>query len=589
MPEHTNLTTSCNSVSHSTKINNIQLTEMKSPQEEWQQRQRNGLIPPPQPYDAQEQHMNPNNSNGQQRSFHGFHPGPTGAPSSEGAGLTDSMAAAAFMANASGNSNGANMGNGSGRMMPEQQQQQQQLDLESRMRGQNYPGSGPGPGPGPGPGATGPGVGPNGHGQAQEFPPAATSLFQQLQMQQQRQQDFMRPNPQMFPEYQQFMNQSMAAGNYWAAPGAGGPGGPVMMQGYPGFAYHDGRMSEGFAPGGAGNRVNFAMRSANFMQHQGPPPLQYDQIIQKDAINKHDVLCGRGGVSNTHVGNVSYREMVNKYKAKYRAATKKQKPLIAKEIVENIRNLEPSGRFLKKVKDHVGYEIIGDGEAIQKACQSLREGASKRKQYDEKAPANCAEDANIDPTKLEAPTQTFEDYYKQLQAFKEKHGHLKITEELDDKLCAYCRKMRLSRYNETISSEMISKLDVLGFDWEFQTSPKKPENESSEPSAGDKRKLEEVESGAVKEGVASTEEPDAKKSIAIKEDLNEEIEKEESKVDAEKEDKVKEEKKLTEEDKAAKDEKTLDNKAKDPEPKTKPSNDVHKSSDESSKSAVVEL
>jgi len=235
----------------------------------------------------------------------------------------------------------------------------------------------------------------------------------------------------------------------------------------------------------------------------GMTPYQYnDHIIQKDDINKHDVLCGRGGVSNTHVGNVSYREMVNRYKSKYRAATKKQKPLIAKEIVENIRNLKPSGRFLKKVKDHVGYEIIGDGEAVQKACQSLREGASKSRLSMEPDPpelrdsskssmhsidsgttgnAAAIEEEKIETSdkipqisltdkKLEAPTQTFETRFQQLERFKHEHGHLNITKDLDEKLYLYCRHIRQSRLNETISSEMIAKLDDLGFDWALKPS-----------------------------------------------------------------------------------------------------------------------
>merc|ERR1719253_234964 len=88
----------------------------------------------------------------------------------------------------------------------------------------------------------------------------------------------------------------------------------------------------------------------------------------------NDVLCGRGGGSNNHPGNESFRELVNEVKVPYVNCPKREKPLIARWIVEAVRNQTPPGRFLSK--DSKGlWNDIGDGKAREKTSQALREGA----------------------------------------------------------------------------------------------------------------------------------------------------------------------------------------------------------------------
>uniref|UniRef100_A0A7S3P3Z1 DUF6824 domain-containing protein n=1 Tax=Amphora coffeiformis TaxID=265554 RepID=A0A7S3P3Z1_9STRA len=92
--------------------------------------------------------------------------------------------------------------------------------------------------------------------------------------------------------------------------------------------------------------------------------------------NDNDVLCGRGGRINAHVGNVRFRELVVARKPKYLApSTKKlEKAHIAAALVQEIRCREPSGRFLKEDPDGSWYDI-GDAKAIKKVGQALREDA----------------------------------------------------------------------------------------------------------------------------------------------------------------------------------------------------------------------
>ncbi|KAL3817626.1 hypothetical protein ACHAXA_011714 [Cyclostephanos tholiformis] len=92
------------------------------------------------------------------------------------------------------------------------------------------------------------------------------------------------------------------------------------------------------------------------------------------APHPNDVLCGRGGGSNNHPGNESFRELVNEVKVPYVNCPKREKPLIARRIVEAVRNQTPPGRFL--CKDTKGlWNDIGDGRAREKTSQALREGA----------------------------------------------------------------------------------------------------------------------------------------------------------------------------------------------------------------------
>ena len=147
--------------------------------------------------------------------------------------------------------------------------------------------------------------------------------------------------------------------DYHSYYGQRGPPGPPPYGAPPGYNYPPG-------PGG-----------------QMPMPM-YPGIAYIKDINENDVLCGRGGATNSHSGNRSYRKLVKKFKDKYLKAKKKQKPAVAAEVVDIIRKLDPPGRFLKKDKDTGWYTDIGDARAKEKTSQALREGAPLiRKQMSE--------------------------------------------------------------------------------------------------------------------------------------------------------------------------------------------------------------
>jgi len=113
-----------------------------------------------------------------------------------------------------------------------------------------------------------------------------------------------------------------------------------------------------------------------------PPPEPVTQPSDKAVcesladVNGYDVLCGRGGGTNSQVGNRRFRKLVQEFQPTYLLARRKEKPLLARTIVLIIR--KRGGRFLKK-DDETGelYEV-GDTKAEAKTSQALREGLDVR-------------------------------------------------------------------------------------------------------------------------------------------------------------------------------------------------------------------
>lgn len=93
-------------------------------------------------------------------------------------------------------------------------------------------------------------------------------------------------------------------------------------------------------------------------------------------VNAHDVLCGRGGGTNTQIGNRRFRALVQEFQPIYLLCRRKEKPLIARTIVLIIRNR--GGRFLKKDELSGMLFEVGDEKAEAKTSQALREGLDVR-------------------------------------------------------------------------------------------------------------------------------------------------------------------------------------------------------------------
>ena len=127
-------------------------------------------------------------------------------------------------------------------------------------------------------------------------------------------------------------------------------------------------------------------------------------------ITPSDVLCGRGGATNSHSGNRAFRLLVKEHKEQYLRAKKRDKPTVASIIVELIR--KKGGRFLRRYDtDHTGqvrWVDIGDDRAREKTCQALRENAPELRRR-KVVPSSSEETDEQKPSKrirLHSPMRT---------------------------------------------------------------------------------------------------------------------------------------------------------------------------------------
>mmetsp|Transcript_30207 Transcript_30207/g.50167 ORF Transcript_30207/g.50167 Transcript_30207/m.50167 type:complete len:209 (-) Transcript_30207:1562-2188(-) len=97
---------------------------------------------------------------------------------------------------------------------------------------------------------------------------------------------------------------------------------------------------------------------------------------EPNAINPNDVLCGRGGLTNSHVGNKRFRYIVAEYQQVYLNARKNEKKEIARTIVARIHG--NGGRFLRRTADSGVWSEVTYKKATEKTSQALREGLDVR-------------------------------------------------------------------------------------------------------------------------------------------------------------------------------------------------------------------
>ncbi|KAL7542280.1 hypothetical protein ACHAWF_007139 [Thalassiosira exigua] len=103
-----------------------------------------------------------------------------------------------------------------------------------------------------------------------------------------------------------------------------------------------------------------------------PRQEQLERIVQPHA---HDVLSGRGNFANHHAGNENFRRLVKHFKSEYVACPKAKKQIYPKIIYDEIRALNPPGRFLIHDPKTKLWSDIGEKKALNKTRQALREGA----------------------------------------------------------------------------------------------------------------------------------------------------------------------------------------------------------------------
>ena len=124
--------------------------------------------------------------------------------------------------------------------------------------------------------------------------------------------------------------------------------------------------------------VNRRKRQVESTSQSSPSPETEDvgadviDVAEED-IRDDDILKGRGGLSNRHVGNKRFRRIVADMKEMYRKmCLKTDKTALSRAIVEYIH--AKGGRFLiKETNGQAGWRVMTKAEAQKKTSQALRE------------------------------------------------------------------------------------------------------------------------------------------------------------------------------------------------------------------------
>jgi hypothetical protein len=102
-------------------------------------------------------------------------------------------------------------------------------------------------------------------------------------------------------------------------------------------------------------------------------------ILHESELSQHDVKCGRGSGSNEYCGNKNFLELVANRRDEY-LSTKSRivKARIAREVVENVKSLDPPGRFLERARRKTKngeclWMVVNDEkkctEKVKQACR----------------------------------------------------------------------------------------------------------------------------------------------------------------------------------------------------------------------------
>lgn len=110
------------------------------------------------------------------------------------------------------------------------------------------------------------------------------------------------------------------------------------------------------------------------LKYTSPDSNKKDPVSDKQ-FRQCDVLLGRGGMTNHHIGNAHFRALVSKFRYNYHAAKKGAKGQLSKKLANFVRH--KGGRFLQRDDDESAWFECGDQRAHGKCAQALREGSAE--------------------------------------------------------------------------------------------------------------------------------------------------------------------------------------------------------------------
>lgn len=153
-------------------------------------------------------------------------------------------------------------------------------------------------------------------------------------------------------------------------------GGLAALQSAASLLAHGDKARKGRDPRGSDSSCSEGSRvsSSSSVQSAAEEPSTHEWgVLKVDNPSDKDVLCGRGRGFFCHPGNRRMLEIVEKNKARYRAANKTKKTEIVRDVTDEIE--EGGTRFLKRAsaKSNKGWYEVSAIEKHKKVCHCLRE------------------------------------------------------------------------------------------------------------------------------------------------------------------------------------------------------------------------
>jgi len=90
----------------------------------------------------------------------------------------------------------------------------------------------------------------------------------------------------------------------------------------------------------------------------------------------NDILMGRGGKNNAHIGNEKLRQLARQRASSYLSANKQEKAMIVSNLVQEIHSMPSAGRFLRRHPVSMEWQFVGEQDAREKCFQCLRDAVS---------------------------------------------------------------------------------------------------------------------------------------------------------------------------------------------------------------------
>lgn len=104
--------------------------------------------------------------------------------------------------------------------------------------------------------------------------------------------------------------------------------------------------------------------------------------LAKIGVTENDVLFGKGGDIADHIGNLKYRNLVDRFIPAYEPSNRREKTVIADNIIQLVK--DSGGRFLKLVANDEG-KIVQWEEASQSLARKKTTHTFRNRK-----PRNCS-------------------------------------------------------------------------------------------------------------------------------------------------------------------------------------------------------